>query len=123
MGFSRRNTRKNLDDKQTTSISDPEFFFKPRGYLKQTTTYTSKVYQPKLTQSNAKVPPEKFISQEGSTKIHFEETSTDRIEAEFIDPELVLPEIENEIDSISSLTKKGKKPISIPALIDIPSVP
>jgi hypothetical protein len=33
----------------------PNVFLKPRGYLKQTITSTSKVYQPKPTQSNAKV--------------------------------------------------------------------
>jgi hypothetical protein len=36
---------------------------------------------------------------------------------------LVLPEIKTETDSIASFSNKGKRPISIPALIDIPSVP
>jgi hypothetical protein len=36
---------------------------------------------------------------------------------------LVLPEIKVETDPISSFANKGKRPISIPALIDIPSVP
>jgi hypothetical protein len=36
---------------------------------------------------------------------------------------LVLPEIKAETDSTASFTNKGKGPISIPASIDIPSVP
>jgi hypothetical protein len=114
---------KNPDDKQTMHVSDPKKKLKPRGYLKQTTTSTSKVYQPKPTQSNAKVPPEHLTLQEGSTQIYFGETSTNRIEAEIINPELVLPKIKVETDLTASFTNKGKKPISIPALIDIPSVP
>jgi len=47
--FSGRNTIKNLDDKKTTHVSNLKKKLKPRGYLKQTTTSTSKVYQHKLT--------------------------------------------------------------------------
>jgi hypothetical protein len=104
-------------------VSDPEIFLKPRGYLKQTTTSTSKVYQPKPTQSNTKVPSEQLTPQEVSTQIYFGETSTDRVEVEIINPDLVLPEIKTETDSITSFANKGKRPISIPASIDIPSVP
>ena len=86
MAFSRRNTRKNPNDKQTMPVSDPKKILKPRRYLKQTTASTSKIYQPKPTQSNAKVPLEPLTTQEVSTQILFGETSTDRIDAEIINP-------------------------------------
>ena len=101
-------------------ISDPEFFLKPRGYLKKTIVSTSKVYQPKPTQSNAKVPLEPLTLQEFSTQIIFRETSTDRIEAEIINPKLVLFEIKVEADSTTPFANKGKGLILIPSSIDIP---
>jgi hypothetical protein len=55
MAFGRKNTRKNLDDKKTTPVLDPKMLLKPKGYLKQTTASTCKVYQPKVTQVNDKV--------------------------------------------------------------------
>ena len=123
MAFSRRNTKRNADDKQTMPISDPKKKLKPRGYLKQAINSTSKVYQPKPTQSNTKVLSEQLTLQEVSTQIHLGETSNDRVEDEIINPELGLPEIKTKTYSIASFTNKGKRPISIPALIDIPSVP
>jgi hypothetical protein len=114
LAFGRKNTRKNPDDQQTTPVSDPEKLLKPRGYLKQTVASTSKVYQPKTTQSNAKGPLEQLTPQEDSTQIHFGETSTDKLETEIINPELVLPEIKAETDSTDPFTSKGKRPISIP---------
>jgi len=104
-------------------VFDPEFFSKPRGSLKQTTNSTSKVYQPKTTHSNAKVSLEQLTLQEGFTQIHFGETSVDRIEVEFINPELVLPKIKDETDLVDFFSNKGKRPILIPVSIDISSVP
>jgi hypothetical protein len=104
-------------------VSDPENLLKPRGYLKQTTASTSKVSQPKTVQTNAKVPLEQSILEEGYTKIHFRDTSIEKLEAENINPELVLPEIKAEIDSISLFTSKVKRSLSIPSFIDIPLVP
>jgi hypothetical protein len=101
---------------------DPELFLKTGGYLKKTTMSTSKVYQPKPTQYNAKIPPEPFTSQEGSNQFYFRETSTNRIEPEIINVELFLPKIKAKIDSTASFINKGKKPISIPTLIGIPSI-
>ena len=40
-----RNTRKNLDDKQTKPVFDPKKILKTRGFLKQTIA----AYQPKYT--------------------------------------------------------------------------
>jgi hypothetical protein len=68
---------------------------KPREYLKKTVASTSKVYQPKTTQSNAKGPLEQLTLQEYSTQIHFGETSTDKIETKIINPDLVLLEIKS----------------------------
>jgi hypothetical protein len=70
-------------------------------------------------QTNAKVPLEQSISQEGYTQSHFGDTSTDKLEAEIINPELVLPEVKAEIDSTSPFTSKGKGSLSIPTLLDI----
>jgi hypothetical protein len=96
---------------------------KPRGYLKQTAASTSKVYQPKTVQTNAKVPLEQSTSQEGHTQSQFGDTSTEKLAAETLNPELVLPENKAEIDSNSPLTSKGKTPLSIPAFVDILLVP
>jgi hypothetical protein len=74
-------------------------------------------------QTNAKVPLEQSISQEGYTQSHFGDTSTEKLAAETINPELVLPEIKAETDSTSPFTSKGKRSLSIPAFIDIPLVP
>jgi hypothetical protein len=93
---------------------------KPRGYLKKTTASTSKVYQPK---SNTRVLFEQLTPQEDFTQVFSEETFTVRIEAETLKPELVSPEIKSETVPTVSFTNKGKKSISIPASIDISSVP
>ena len=58
--FGRKNTRKNPDDKKTTPVSDPEKLLKLKGYLKSTAVSTGKVYQPKITQVNAKVKIEEL---------------------------------------------------------------
>ena len=49
--------------------------------------------------------------------------SVDRNEAEILNPRLVLSEIKIKTNSTTSFSNKGKDPISIPASIDIPSVP
>jgi hypothetical protein len=113
----RRNTRQNPDDKQTTPVSDPEKILKPRGFLKQATA----VYQPKSTQSKAKIPLEPLTPQEVSTQILFGETSANTVEAETINPKLVFPEIKTEAYSTTSCVSEGKKPIVKPTSIDIPS--
>jgi hypothetical protein len=59
---------------------------KPRGYLKKTDASTSKVYQPKTMQTNAKVPLEHSTLQEGYTQSHFGDTSTKKLVAETINP-------------------------------------
>ena len=123
LAFIQRNTRQNPHDKKTTPIFILENFLKPRGYLKQTTTSTSKVYQPKPTQSNAKVPLEHSTLQEGYTQSHFGDTSTNKPEIEVINPEQLLREIKVETISTPPSTNKGKGPLLIPAFISrIPKV-
>jgi hypothetical protein len=93
------------------------------GYLKQTVASTSKVYQPKNVQTNAKVPLEQSISQEGYTQSHFGDKSIEKLEVETINSELVLLEIKPETDSTSPFTIKGKISLLIPSFIYIPLVP
>jgi hypothetical protein len=57
------------------------------------------------------------------TQSHFRDTSTEKLEAENINPELVLPEIKAETDLTSPFTSKGKRSLLIPAFIDIPLIP
>jgi hypothetical protein len=74
-------------------------------------------------QTNAKVPLEQSTLQEDSTQIHFRETSTDKLEAEIINPKLVLPKIKSTTVFTNSLTNKCNRSLSIPAFIYIPPVP
>ena len=51
-------------------MSDPEKLLKPNGYLRQTVASTCKVYQPKVTQVNAKVQTEELTPKESFKQIH-----------------------------------------------------
>jgi hypothetical protein len=86
----RRNTRQNLDDKQTTPVSDPEKILKTRGSLKPTTA----VYQPRYTQPKDKIPVEPLTSHESPPKT--------------LNPTLALPEIKNKIHLTTSGIHKGE---------------
>jgi hypothetical protein len=88
LASNRNNTRKNPDNKQTSLVSNPEKLLKTRRYLKQTVSSTSKIYQPKSTQSN-----NKDLLEQSNTQLLFRETSIDRIET--LETELVLPEFES----------------------------
>jgi hypothetical protein len=123
LAFGRKNTRKNPDEQQTTPVTDPEKLLRPRGNPKQAVASTSKVYQPKVVQTNAKVPLEQSTSQEGYTQSHFGDTSTNKPETEVINPEPLLPEIKAETVSTPPSTNKGKGPLLIPSFISwIPEV-
>jgi hypothetical protein len=108
LAFSRKNTRKDPDEQQTTPVTDPKRILRPRGYPKQVVTSTSKVYQPKAMQNNAKFPLEQSTSQEFYTQIHFGDTSTDKPKTEVINLEPLLPEIKVEANSSPPSTNKGK---------------
>jgi hypothetical protein len=121
--FGRKNTKKNHDEQQTTPVTNPEIFLRPRGYPKQVVASSSKVYQPKVVQTNDKVPLEQSTSQEGYTQSHFGDTSTNKPKTEVINPEPLLPEIKSETVSTCPSTNKGKGPLLISTFISwIPEV-
>jgi hypothetical protein len=112
----RKNTRQNPDAKQTVPVSDPEKILKPRGLFKQNTV----VYQPKSTQSKVKIPLEPSSSRE----ISLEKTSDSTVEAETLNPELILPKIKAETSPTTSYVSRGETstvnliPINIPLTLD-----
>jgi hypothetical protein len=96
LAFRRKNTRKNPDDKQTTPVSDPEKLLKTKGYLKKTSASTGKIYQPKVTQVNVKIPTEEvslLSSKEKHQKPHSAEASTSNPEVKLENPEEVIPKV------------------------------
>jgi hypothetical protein len=116
LASSQRNTRQNPDDKQTTHVLDPEKILETRGFLKQTIA----VYQPKYTQSKAKIPLQMINLQEVSTQTLFEETSAKTVEAETIKPNLVFPEVKFETHLTTSYVSEGEHPSVKLTSIDIP---
>jgi hypothetical protein len=112
-----RNTRQNPDVKQTVPDSDPKKILKPRGLFKQTTI----VYQPKSTHSKYKTPLEPSSLRE----ISLGKTSDSTVEAETLNPELILPDIKTETSSTTSYASRGESsavnliPINIPSTLDI----
>jgi hypothetical protein len=87
-----RNTRQNLDGKQTTPIFDPKKILKTKGSLKPTTV----VYQLKYPQSKA--------------KSSFEPSTSHNFPLETINPTLALPEVKIEINPTTSDVHKGENP-------------
>jgi hypothetical protein len=79
-GIRPKKYKKKINDKQTTPISNPEKPLKTKGYLKKTFASTTKVYQPKVTQVNVKIPAKEIsllISKEKhQNKPHSAEAST-----------------------------------------------
>jgi hypothetical protein len=103
-------------------VSDPEKLLKPKGYLKSTVASTGKVYQPKVTQVNAKVPIEELTPKESFKQIHSAEASTSEPEAKLETPKVIVPEIKVEIDLTDTFTSENKRSLSIPVVIDTLSV-
>jgi hypothetical protein len=99
-------------------VSDPEKLLKPKGYLKSTAASTGKVYQPKVTQVNAKVQTEELTPKESFKQIHSAEASTSKPEAKLENPEVIVPEIKVEIDLTDTFTSENKRSLSIPTVID-----
>jgi hypothetical protein len=62
LDFSRNNTIKNPDDKQTSPVSDPEFFLKSRIFLRQIVSLTHTIFQTNSTRSNIRGILERSIS-------------------------------------------------------------
>jgi hypothetical protein len=115
--FSRKNTRKNPDEQQTTPVTDTEKLLRPRGNLKKFIASKSKVYQSKDVQTNAKVPFEQSTSQECYTQSHFGDTSTNKLETKVINHEPLLLEIKVETILNPPSTNKGNGPLLEPSFI------
>jgi hypothetical protein len=62
LAISHKNTRKNLDSKQTSPVSDPEKILKSRKSLKQVFLSTYTIDQPNFTQSNSSETLERSLS-------------------------------------------------------------
>jgi hypothetical protein len=99
-------------------VSDPEKLLKPKGYLRQTVASTGKVYQPRVTQVNVKVPTEEITPKESFKQIHSAEASTSKPEVKLETPEVIIPEIKVEIDLTDTFTSENKGSLSIPSVID-----
>jgi hypothetical protein len=96
---------------------------KPKGYLKSTTASTGKIYQPKVTQVNAKVPIEELTPEESFKQVPSAEASTSKPEAKLENPEVIVPKIKIEIDSTDTPTGQNKRSLSIPIVVDTLSIP
>jgi hypothetical protein len=123
MAFDRKNTRKNLDEKQTTPFSDPEKLLKPKGYLRQTFASTGKIYQPRVTKINVNIPAQEQILKEKYKQVHSAEASTSKYEIKLETPEGIIPEVKFEIiqttpiSLIDTYTSENKESISISTII------
>jgi hypothetical protein len=51
-------------------VSNLEKLLKPKGYLRQTSSSTTKVYQPRVTQVNVKIPSKEISIKEKSKQVH-----------------------------------------------------
>jgi hypothetical protein len=101
LAFNQKNTRKNLENKHTLLVLDPQKILKSRRYLKQIASSTNKIYQPKFTHSNTKDLPEG-----SNTPPLCEELPIDGIGT--LKPGFVIPDFKTETFSIVSFTNRGK---------------
>ena len=79
-------------------VSDLEKLLKPKGYLRQTFASVGKIYQPRVTQVNVKIPAEEISLKEKFKQAHSAETSTSKSEVKLETPEVIIPEIKFEIN-------------------------
>jgi hypothetical protein len=97
---------------------------KPKGYLRQTSTSTGKVHQPRIMQVNVKIPVEELTLEESFKQVHFAKASTSKHEIKLETPEVIILEIKFEIDQtilvslIDTFTSENKGSISIPTIIN-----
>jgi hypothetical protein len=98
-------------------VSDPEKLLKPKG-ISNDCCIKGKVYQPRVTQVNAKVQTEELTPKESFKQIHSAEASTSEPEAKLENPEVIVPEIKIEIDLPDTFTSKNKGSLSIPVVIN-----
>jgi ATP adenylyltransferase/5',5'''-P-1,P-4-tetraphosphate phosphorylase II len=95
-------------------VSDPKKLLKPKGYLKQTAASTCKVYQPRVTQVNAKVQTKELTLEESLKQIHSAEASTSKPEAKLENPEVIVPEIKLILTCQILLLVRTKDPLQSP---------
>jgi hypothetical protein len=113
-----------LDEKLTTLVSNPKKLLKPKGYLKQNFASVGKVYQPRVTQDNVKVPSEEITPKEIFKQFHSIEHSTSKPRVKRETLEVIIPEIKFEIDwtipvsLIDNFTSENKRSLSIPTIIN-----
>jgi hypothetical protein len=77
---------------------------KPKGYLKSTVASTCKIYQPKVTPVNAKIPIEEVTPKEISKQIYYVDTSSSKPEDKLENLDVIVPEIkvETELNNTST---------------------
>jgi hypothetical protein len=119
LAFSRKNTRKNPDDKKTTPVSDPKRLLKPNGYLKSTTTFLGKIYQPKIALVNTKVPVEELTPEDNFKQASSTKASTSKPEVRFENLEEIVPKIKYEIDSTDTPNGQNERSLSISTVVNI----
>jgi hypothetical protein len=95
-------------------VSDPEKLLKPKGYLKSTVASAGKVYQPKVTQVNAKVPIEELTLKKVLNKFILQRHQLVNLRLNSKTPEVIVPEIKVEIDPTDTFTSENKRSLSIP---------
>jgi len=98
-------------------VSDPKKLLKPKGYLRQTVASAGKVYQPRITQDNVKVPTEEVKPKESFEQIHSAEPSTSKPEVKIKTPEVVVLELKVDIDPTDTFINKEKRFHSIPSIV------
>jgi hypothetical protein len=91
---------------------------KPKRYLKSTTASAGKIYQPKVTQVNAKVLIEELTLEENFKQTPSAELSTSKPEARLEDPEINVPKIKIEIGSTDTLNGQDKRSLTILVVVN-----
>jgi len=121
--FDRKNNRKNLDEQQTTPVSDPERFLKPKGYPKSTTATVVKKYQPKVAPVNTNFLVEELTPEENSKRTPFVEDSTCKPDVSYKNPVVIESEIKSEVDPSETPNSPNKRIASIPVVVNFFSTP
>jgi hypothetical protein len=119
---------KNLDEKQTTIVSDTEKLLKSKGYIRQTFASASNIYQPRVTQVNVKIHAEEISLKEKYKQVHSAKASTSKSEVKLETLEGIIPEIKFEIvhttpiSLIDTFTSENEESFSIPTIIYTKSI-
>jgi hypothetical protein len=101
---------------------------KSKGYLKQTSASAGKIYQPKVTHVNVKIPAEELSIKDKHQKVHSVEASSSKSEVKLEVLEEVAPKVKSNdpksenihtipISLIDTFTSESKESFSIPNII------